>query len=175
LILSTETAKEAIQRVIYNKLNINPKNVYIEELKVYSDIDRDKRGRVVSLAHIGLITSQKINNIAATTYVLIEYTKAKNLAYDHDLILKDALQRLRDRFLNSTIAVKLLPNSFTITELYQLYCLILNKKIDKRNFLKKIKSLGIIKKGTEKVLWQKHRPVQLFEFKSKEIKNLNIF
>jgi len=175
LILPQETAGEAIKRVIHSKLNINPGDVYIEELKAYSDVHRDKRGRVVSLAYIGFIESEKINNLENSLYILIDSAKIGNLAYDHNQILKDASQKLRDRFFNSTIAQKLLSDSFTMTELHQLYRLVLGKKIDKRNFAKKIHSLGIIKESAEKTVGQKHRPARLLKFKNKEIKNLDTF
>lgn len=175
LMLTQETAMGSVQRVIDSKLNINPKDVYMEELKAYSELHRDKRGRVVSLAYIGCMHSEPICVTSNPFYFLVDYTKIYNLAYDHNQILKDALQKLKNRFLNSTIAQTLLPKNFTMSELYQLYCLVLNKKIDKRNFIRKINSLNIIKQSTGKIVGQQHRPAQLFTFAQKEIKDLEIF
>ena len=91
----------------------------------------------------------------------------KNLAFDHDKILAYALKRLQAKLAYTNIAYSLLGESFTLTELQNIYETILNKQIDKRNFRKKILSLGIIVE-TQKILKGKqYRPARLYKFKEK--------
>jgi 8-oxo-dGTP diphosphatase len=175
LILPNETAEECVKRVLLEKINIKENHIYIEEFGAYSEVNRDVRGRVVSIAYLGLLQSEYIPTESARKFELVEVGKIKKLAYDHDKILKDAIKKLRERFSNSTIASKLLEKSFTMAELLNLYSLVLEKEIDKRNFAKKIKSLDIIEESGGELRGQKHRPAKLFKFKDNKVIQLEIF
>lgn len=175
LILPDETALDSVKRVIDTKLDLNHKNIYFEELGAYSDVGRDVRGRVVSVAFIGLTDYENLESHESNNFEIIEVKKIKGLAYDHDKMLSHAILRLQEKFSNTTIAQKLLSNEFTSLQLFTLYCTVLNKKLDKRNFMRKIKALKIIKQGSKVVRGQKHRPAKLFEFKNKKVEQLEIF
>jgi 8-oxo-dGTP diphosphatase len=142
-------------------------------LGAYSKVDRDARGRVVSIAYLGLIREADIPHDARA--LCVPFTRAKGLGYDHTDMGCDALERLRHAFTETTIAQKLLPESFTITEMHALYETVLGKGIDKRNFLKKIKSLDIIHETGEMVTGKKNRPAKLFAFKKQNVEHLDIF
>lgn len=175
LIFPGETADDSVKRIIKEKLGLNKSDIYFEELGAYSEIDRDIRGRVVSIAYIGLINSMSLEKKLDCGFEVVEIKKAKNLGYDHDKVFSDSMKRLRDRFSNSTIAQRLLNSEFTMTELFTLYTKVLGKEIDKRNFIKKIKSLNIIKPSGGVIKGHKHRPAKLMQFKDKEVKQLEIF
>jgi 8-oxo-dGTP diphosphatase len=175
LIRSEENSLEAAKRVIREKLKLNPENIYLEELGSYSEVNRDIRGRVVSIAYIGLIEAPNISDLNLEICQPQDLKKIKSLAYDHNQILKDATLRLKNRFSNSTIANKLLSKYFTMTEFYNLYNLVLDKNIDKRNFAKKIIALDIVKESGKLLTGQKNRPAKLMEFKKEKVVDLEIF
>lgn len=175
LIRSDENSLQSAKRVISEKLKLNPEKIYLEELGSYSEVNRDVRGRVVSIAYLGMIESPNISDLNLEICQLQDIKKIKSLAYDHNQILKDAINRLKNRFSNSTIANKLLSKYFTMTEFYNLYNLVLEKNIDKRNFAKKIKALDIIKESGKLLTGQKNRPAKLMEFKKEKVVDLEIF
>jgi 8-oxo-dGTP diphosphatase len=86
------------------------------------------------------------------------------LAFDHADIVEYALTRLRYKLDYTSVGFQLLPRKFTLTELQRVYEIILNKKLDKRNFRKKILSLGILEPLHETKMEGPHRPAQLYAF-----------
>ncbi len=93
----------------------------------------------------------------------------KSLAYDHDEMLKTALERLQGKLSYTTIARFLVNKNFTLSELQQVYESILQTTFDKRNFRKKILSLGIVVETGERQSGVKNRPAQLYTFPNKKI------
>jgi 8-oxo-dGTP diphosphatase len=85
------------------------------------------------------------------------------LAFDHQTILNYALERLRNKLEYTTVGFQLLPEKFTLTELQAVYEAILGKKLDKRNFRRKMSVLKILKPLTE---YRRggQRPAQLYRF-----------
>jgi 8-oxo-dGTP diphosphatase len=67
-----------------------------------------------------------------------------------------------------------MPEKFTLGELQKTYEIILGKSLDKRNFRKKILSLGLVSRSNEKVVSGAHRPAELYQFIEKKLKNLEI-
>lgn len=175
LVLPEETLPQSVSRILLDKMGLKPESIYREELGAYSDLDRDIRGRVVSVAYIACADYEKISSENFDKFEVADVRALKGLAYDHDKILKDAVQRIKDEFSNSTIAQKFLGSTFTMSELYGLYLGVLGKEIDKRNFMKKIKSLDIIEESGGVVSGLKHRPAKLFKFKDRNVKKLEIF
>lgn len=168
LVLPTENLENAVERHITTKTGI--KKNYFEQLGTFGDINRDPRGRVVSVAYLSLL-SNPITNLSTTKdYSDIQWFDVKKLpalAYDHTHIIKTALQRLRSKLEYTNIAQYLLPSTFTLRELQNVYELVLGKKIDKRNFRKKILSLNILKKAQKKAVGS-FRPAELYCFKNQK-------
>ena len=94
-------------------------------------------------------------------------TKVPKLAFDHDKILRYALQRLRWKLEYTNVVYSLLSERFTLTELQRTYEIILGKTLDKRNFRKKILSLKILKDTKQYTKEVSHRPAKLYTFLSK--------
>jgi 8-oxo-dGTP diphosphatase len=93
------------------------------------------------------------------------------LAFDHDKILKYALERLRNKLSYTTIGFQLLPQKFTLTELQRVYEIILNRPIDKRNFRKKILSENMLTELQETKMDGIHRPARLYQFVGNDLDN----
>lgn len=127
-------------------------NIYMEQLYCFGGVSRDAAGRVVSIAYYSLI------NIANDNIQLdnehdahwFELDNIPNLIFDHQQMVEVAIQRLRQKISTHPVGFELLPTKFTLPQLQSLYEAIYGYAMDKRNFSKKILSLGILKKLNEK-------------------------
>ncbi|MCK4592704.1 NUDIX hydrolase, partial [Candidatus Parcubacteria bacterium] len=100
--------------------------------------------------------------------------KVPKLAYDHNEILKYALSRLKSKLIYTNIVCNLLPKKFSLSEMQKVHEIILGKKLDKRNFRKKVFSLNLIKEaGREGGV--PHRPSKLYSFKTKKLMIVEMF
>lgn len=167
MVLPEETAEEASTRLLKDKAGI--RKIYLEQMHAFSAVDRDPRGRVVSVAYIGLsnLDPQNLKDASLKTE-WFPVSKVPKLAYDHDSILKYALHYLSSNVSGSESIRHLLPKKFTLSEFQNIYEAVAGKKIDKRNFRKKILSSGVVKavKDTRKAgvmrparlyVWNKNR------------------
>lgn len=162
-----ETAHETAERQLRDKVFVDPAKVHLEQLYTFSRIDRDKRGRVVAVAYVGLVPWENLIELERTDSQDAFWTpvsKAKKLAYDHDEILSMGLERLRSRVRYTTLIQKLMPKEFTLTELEQAYESITGAELDKRNFRKKILKLNIVTPLPHKKSGGRFRPAQLYKF-----------
>ncbi len=176
LIKPDETAGQSAERHLLDKACI--KEVYKEQLYTFSEVNRDKRGRVVSVAYLALAGKDpQVPALQAKSKIETKWQPVDTipkLAYDHDEIFKKALQRLQAKIRYSNIAQHLLPEEFTLSEMQRVYEIVLGKSLDKRNFRKKILAANMVK-DTE--LTRKEgvmRPASLYAFTSKEFKIFEI-
>jgi 8-oxo-dGTP diphosphatase len=167
-----ENAEEACARVLKEKGGLS--KVYIEQLYTFSDVNRDKRNRVVSVAHLGLVRPDDAKSYTHTEASFVPVKNLGKLAYDHNEMLQVALTRLQGKLAYSTIAQFLLPRHFTLTELQEVYEKILKKEFDKRNFRKKILSLEIVKDTGTVQEGVQNRPPALYEFSTQKLKELSL-
>ena len=177
LISPTETAEEAVERLISEKAGIDSSKVYYEQLYTFSGVNRDPRGRVVSVAYIALIPWEALSRNEQTDTKNLWWEsahKTPKLAYDHDSVLSVAIKRLRFQIVHTTISSKLVTKEFTLTHLEKICETILAKQIDKRNFRKKLLSLKVLKKQDRQLRGVKHRPANLYSFTSSKIKDLTV-
>jgi len=94
------------------------------------------------------------------------------LAFDHEEILRVALQRLKEKVRYQPIGFELLPPKFTLTQLQQLYQTVLEREIDKRNFRKKILSMDLLIETDEVEQDVAHRAARLYRFDKKRYQQL---
>ena len=169
---SDESLEEAAKRELHEETSV--RDVYLEQLYSFGDPARDPRGRVVTVAYYALVSSDHMELSAGADAAEAEWVpvrKLPELAFDHTKILKYALDRLRNKLEYTTVGFQLLPKKFTLGELQAVYEAILGKKIDKRNFRRKMAQLGILKPLKE---WQEtgRKPAQLFNFAAKRFEKL---
>jgi len=170
LIEKTETAEDAVERHLTDKVHLS--GIHLEQLYTFSDIDRDRRNRVISVGYIGCVTPEVVTQYSFDDAHWLPVSKIKKFAYDHDEMYQMALARLRGKLSYTTIAQFLLSKEFTLTQLQEVYEVILKTELDKRNFRKKILALDIIKETGRMQEGVKNRPAALYAFKSKSIKEL---
>lgn len=150
-------------------------DIFLKKLSAYGDPKRDPRGRIVTIVYMALIDKDRYKLNATTDALSAAWHPATNmppLAFDHKIIVDDSLKDLRYEIQTTNIASQMLPNTFTLTELQQLYESILGMRLDKRNFRKRIASLGILKATKETKMEGAHRPAQLFRFKDEKYQPL---
>lgn len=147
---SNENLSETVKRTVFEYTGL--KDVYMEQVGAYGDLGRDTGERVISIAYYALIDLQLFNDelcgIHNATWK--EVDQVGDLIFDHNLILQDTLDRLKIRASNKPIGFNLLPEKFTLPQLQSLYEAIYRKKLDKRNFRKKILDMDILEKQADK-------------------------
>ncbi|MCF7568853.1 NUDIX domain-containing protein [Sabulilitoribacter arenilitoris] len=150
-----ETIDECAHKVL--RCLIGVENVHISQVKAYTNIKRHPVKRVITISFYALIKpenhpiEQKMNVTQIKWFRLNELPN--NIGFDHLEIIIDAHNLLKLNLKSNLIFGELLPETFTLNEMQSLYESILNKKLDRRNFRKKIlqmnllENTGIIKKG----------------------------
>jgi 8-oxo-dGTP diphosphatase len=166
-----ESLEEAALRELREETGVV--DVYLEQLYSFGDPDRDPRGRVITVAYFALISADRSlkagTDAAEATWW--PFDRLPRLAFDHRKILDYALERLRNKLEYTTVGFQLLPEKFTMTELQEVYEAILGKKLDKRNFRRKLAVLKILKPLHE---YRRggQRPAQLHRFQAGRFEKL---
>lgn len=142
---------------------------YLEQLYTYGDVGRDPRGRTVTVAYFALIPSdaqvRQNGNDEVRTARWFPVNRLPDLAFDHDQILAYALRRLRYKLEYTAACFELLPEMFSLTELQHTYEIILDEKLDKRNFRRRILEAGIIEPTAQRRTGE-GRPAQLYRYRA---------
>jgi len=166
-----ETFHDTCVRILGTKLGMD--DVYLEQLYSFDALDRDPRGRVISITYYALINPKKLQVVAGKMANDVKWFNIKKipaLGFDHKQIFKAALQRLKSKILYYPVGFELLDELFTMTELHELYECILDTTIDRRNFRRKIlETDNIINTGMKRE-GLKNRHPDLYKF-NKKIKN----
>lgn len=150
-------------------------DVYLEQLYTFGAPERDPRGRVITVAYFALIASAQRTLAARADAAEAGWFPLRGLpklAFDHAAILEYALERLRNKLEYTTVGFQLLPERFTLTELQKVYETILDKRLDKRNFRRKMDLLGIVEPLGEYKRAGVQRPAQLFRFAARKFEKL---
>lgn len=138
-----ETAEQCAARELEEETGL--KNTTVEQFYTFSEVGRDPRERVITVAHFALVRLAEVRGgDDADVARWFGLDEIPSLAFDHDRILRMALNRLKERICFKPIGFELLPEVFTMTELQNLYEAILEVKFDRRNFYNKILKLGIL-------------------------------
>lgn len=138
-----ETVEECARRELEEETGL--KNASVEQFYTFSDVNRDPRERVITVAHYALVRLSEVKggDDAASAQWFAE-SEIPSLAFDHDRILRMARNCLKERICFEPIGFELLPEVFTMSELQNLYEAILEVKFDRRNFYNKMLKLGIL-------------------------------
>ena len=143
-----ETIEQCALRELEEETGFKAKR--IEQLMCFSSVTRDPRERVITIAFFSLVRMQQVKGgDDAAEAKWFKLKDVPNLAFDHDYILRIALNKLKERVHFEPICFELLDESFTMTELQRLYEAILGVQFDRRNFFRKMMSWGILEKVEE--------------------------
>lgn len=150
-------------------------DIFLEQLYTFGNPPRDPRGRVISVAYYALINMDGKHIAAASDAADVQWfdiNKLPPLAFDHAQIIATALQRLRGKVRYVPIGFELLPDQFALSQLQQLYETILETKLDKRNFRKKILSMDVLIETDNYQQGVAHRAARLYSFDEKKYERL---
>ena len=163
-----EPLEEAALRELKEETGVE--NVFIEQLYTFGSPHRDPRGRVVTVVYYALINLAEYRIAADSDARDVRWFPVDDLptlAFDHAAILEVAIKRLRSKMQYQPVGFELLPDSFTLTHLQQLYETILGKNLNKRNFRTKFLKMDILKEVSI-LRGVAHRPAQLYAFDKKK-------
>lgn len=154
LVGNDEAITHAAERILYELTGL--RDIFMDQFYVFGEVDRHPQGRVVTVAYYALIRINGIKDLKPVTGYAksAEWFNINNLpevlAFDHRSIFDKGFERIKQKISYEPIAFELLPEKFSLTQLQSLYEVILNKKLDKRNFRKKMLNYGILKELDEK-------------------------
>jgi 8-oxo-dGTP diphosphatase len=167
-----ENLDEAARRELLEETHL--KDVFLEQLFTFGNPGRDPRGRVVSVAYYALVRPDQhpaTGDSDASEAAWHPVDKLPPLAFDHADILRTGLERLRGKIQYQPIGFELLPKLFTLTQLQELYEAILGRRIDKRNFRKKVLAFDFLI-PTDEFTAGAHRPARLHRFDRRRYESL---
>lgn len=167
-----EDVSAAAERVLEEITGL--RNVYMEELKSYGAADRDPGYRCVSIGQYALIRLKDYDKKLVEKHGAVwhELEELPELVLDHGQMVKDAMEELKRKARYQPIGFELLPEKFTIPQLQNLYEAIYQKKLDSRNFRKKVLSHNVLIKLDEKDKSTSKRGAFLYKFDHKTYKKL---
>jgi len=180
LVRQQESLEEAAYRTLAEKIRVN--NLYLEQLYTFGGPKRDPREspqsfgcRYLSVSYFALVRypeAQLLNpNKQYTSWYEVKIVT--KLAFDHDRILSYGYQRLRSKLEYSPIAFEVLPEVFTLNELYQFYSTVMGENFaDYSNFRTRLLKLGILLDTGQKTSRGAGRPATLYRFDADAFKSL---
>jgi len=160
-----ESVDNAALRILYELTSLD--TIYLEQLKAFTDPDRVKSTRVITVGYYTLLNREDYNIKASVSVIEAKWHKIKdvpNLIFDHNEILEFSLMQLRNRVRQAPIGFNLLPEKFTLLQLMHLYEEILGIELDKSNFRRKILHMKLLVALDEKQQDVSHRAAKLYKF-----------
>jgi 8-oxo-dGTP diphosphatase len=162
-----EGLETAARRELEEGIHVD--GIYLEQLYTFGDPKRDPRYRVITVVYYALVNANRLRHVlrqnADSDHQWLSMYNLPSLAFDHREILSYTLQRLRGKLEYTTIGFQLLAPEFTLTELQEVYEVILGRQLDKRNFRKKILSTEILEDTKSTKMEGPHRPARLYRFR----------
>lgn len=186
-----ENIDQAAYRILKELTGLT--DVHLEQFAAFGDLDRLKKERDQTwLKAIGKNRDLRVLTVAYYALVAVDkiildpnawkslpgwYGKhpqwygihnIPDLAFDHKKIILSALDFLREKVITQPLVFKLLPGKFTLSQLQKIYEVILDIKLDKRNFRKKIINANFIIPLKQKQVGVSHKPAKLYKFDLKK-------
>ncbi len=158
-----ENLDECARRELREETGLN--KLYLEQLYTFGQPNRDPRERVVSIAYLALASPSNKSLKPSSDAVSASWFNLDELptmAFDHSKIVNMAHKSLISKLDYSTIAFRLLPEAFTLSQAQHVYEILRNKKMDKRNFRKQMIGSGLIEETGEQQREGNHRPARLY-------------
>lgn len=179
-VMEHEALEDAAARVLEELTGLD--NVYLKQFHAFGSPDRVKglkdqpwlrtfraqpENRVITIAYFGLVSLHdhvpRASSFAGHA-AWVDVGNLPDLAFDHNDIADLALTTLREQLESKHIGFEMLPKKFTLRQLQSLHEIVLDKKLDKRNFRKNVKRMDHVVPLNEKEQGVLHKPAQLFTF-----------
>lgn len=160
-----ESVDDAANRLLKSLTGIS--DIYLEQLKAFGDPNRYPAKRVVTLAYYALVNEESYSLIPGFTASDAQWFNVHDvpeLIYDHNQILDFGYKHLKHKVRHEPIGFNLLPAKFTLLQLQELYEAILETKLDKSNFRRKLGKMKLLINCKEKQKDVSHRAAALYKF-----------
>lgn len=158
-----ESLEEGARRELEEETGLS--GVFLEQLYTFGEPARDPRERVITVSYYALIPSDQLSLLASTDAEAVGWfamDELPTLAFDHHDIVAMAHERLAAKLDYSTLAFQFMASEFTLSDLQQVYEIILQGSIDKRNFRKWVLAMERIEETGEVKRDGPHRPAKLY-------------
>lgn len=165
LLMTSETIFECASDTLKEMAGIT--NLTFKQCNIFSDIDRLPNDRILANSLIAIIDNQTLKGVKYNKYYECAWfpiDEIPKMVYDHGMILEGTIKFLQKDLLNVETLRKLFPSDFTMPELQNVFEHILDKKLDRRNFSKKILNLNILEATGDKNNTKNGRPARLYRF-----------
>ncbi|WP_329519700.1 NUDIX hydrolase [Spirillospora sp. NBC_01491] len=164
-----ETLDEAATRELGEETGLDGDRLHLEQLRTYGDPGRDPRGRVITVAYLALGPDLPIpmagTDARAAHWAPVEaaLTGEPELAFDHGVILREALERARSQLEYTTVAAAFCPEPFTIADLRRVYEVVWGVALDPSNFRRKVtRAESFLEPTGERRVPEAGRPAALY-------------
>ena len=165
MVVPDEDLDSAAERVLRELTGLE--DVYLEQVASLATPGRHPRGRVITVAYYSLVR-ERSHPVQPQGWAqqarYFDIDELPPLAFDHEVILGECRERLRERVRTRPLGFELLPSTFSLSSLQSLYESILGHELDKRNFRKKILAMGVVESTGKLQENVSHRPAQLYRF-----------
>lgn len=168
-----EDLHQAAYRLLKNLTGVE--EAYLDQLRVFGKVDRYPLGRVVTVAYYALIRAchyDLVAGLTASDAAWFNIRETPRLVFDHQEIVDFGIEYLRQQVRRVPIGFNLLPEKFTLLQLQELYETILDVKLDKPNFRRKILKMNFLSPCNEKQQGVAHRAANLYEFDTEAYEKL---
>ena len=174
-----ENLESAAIRVLRERTQLD--KIFLQEFAVFSELNRSEetfkdfpedlwhKKRFISVGYYALVNHKDVSPIGdelseSCDWIILDELESQNITMDHKQIIEKALNTLREQISYKPIGLNLLPEKFTLSELQKLYEAILGRTLNRGNFYRKIKNIGILKKLDEKRKGGAHKAPDLYTF-----------
>ena len=168
-----ESTDGAATRILNDLTGVS--NIYLEQLRAFGDVNRYPTKRVITIAYYALVKPENYTLHAGFTAADAQWFKISEvpeMPYDHKIILNEGLAYLKHKVRHEPIGFNLLPKKFTLLQLQELYEAILDKKLDKPNFRRKLMRMNLLEPCKEKQTDVSHRAAGLYKFDKRTYNHL---
>lgn len=168
-----EDVDQAANRLLKSLTGVS--NIYLEQLRSFGDVKRYPENRVITIAYYALVNARNyaLNpGFTASDAQWFNIQKIPRLPYDHNKILEAGFNHLKHKVRHEPIGFNLLPRKFTLHDIQQLYEAILETRLDKPNFRRKLLKMNLLVPCDEKQKDVSHRAANLYRFDKKIYKQL---
>jgi 8-oxo-dGTP diphosphatase len=164
----SEGIKDSANRILNDLTGVS--NIYLEQLKTFGSVDRYPTKRVITIAYYALVKPENYTlhpGFTAADAKWFKLSEVPKLPYDHSRILETGIKFLKHKVRHEPIGFNLLPKKFTLLQLQELYEAILDQKLDKPNFRRKLMKMNLLHESKEKQKDVSHRAASLYQFDKK--------
>ncbi len=165
--------RTSLEKVFLQQFYTFGDSAFRSQNQKYESLPKDSwlKERTIGIGYYALVNYSHVNvevDILTEEYVWEDINKVPTLLFDHNEMLERALHHMRINLYHQPIGYNLLEKKFTLPEIQSLYETILGKQLDRRNFPKKLMSLGLIKDTNEVRSIGQHRSPRLYTFDKKK-------